>query len=258
MHGTTIKIEALSYKAWQKQWGRSIGRGAPGMLVQMLRQKTQACGGQLIEFPTRGTRFSQCCHGCGTYTKKPLSQRIHQCICGVGPVDRDVYSAFLAYHFNLASQTLDSGAARAAFATLQCGAVDIQATPQAASALPSRGTPSPQARGDRSDSTAERALLPAQAPADPDAGERLESILPNFQGLLMIQGSTRIAAGISPSGEVRSAWVQELYATAMLKARRRLPRTPMHKRCSQKTEQLWLFPELRTPGDKDGAWPGRD
>jgi Transposase and inactivated derivatives len=81
MHGTTIKIEALSYKAWQKQWGRSIGRGAPGMLVQMLRQKTQACGGQLIEFPTRGTRFSQCCHGCGTYTKKPLSQRIHQCIC---------------------------------------------------------------------------------------------------------------------------------------------------------------------------------
>jgi hypothetical protein len=247
-HGTTIKIEALSYKAWQHQWGKSIGRGAPGLLVQMLRQKAQACGGQLIEFPTRGTRFSQYCHGCGTYTKKPLSQRIHQCTCGVGPVDRDVYSAFLAYHFDLASQTLDSGAARAAFAALQCGAVDIQATSQAASALPSRETPSPQARGDRSGSTAKRALLPAQAPADPDAGERLESISPNFQCLPMIQGSVRIAAGISPPGEACSALFQEPYATATLKVRRVPPRMPMQKQCSQKAEQLWLFPGLRAPG----------
>jgi hypothetical protein len=245
-HGTTIKIEALSYKAWQHQWGKSIGRGAPGLLVRMLRQKTQACGGQLIEFSTRRTKCSQFCHGCGTYKKKPLSQRIHQCECGVGPLDRDIYSSFLAYHVDLASQTLDMGAAQAAFATLQCGAVDIQATPQAASALPSRGTPSPQARGDRSDSTAERALLPAQAPADPDAGERLESIPPNFQGFLMIQGSARIEAGIHPSGEARSALFQELYATAVFKARRMPPRTPMHKRCSQKAEQLWLFPGLRT------------
>src|SRR4030095_7397298 len=95
-----------------------------------------------------------------TYKKKLLSQRIHQCTCGVGPVDRDVYSAFLAYHVNLVSNTLDIGAARAAFATLQCGAVDIQATPQAASAIPSQGTPSPRARGEQSDSPAERALLP--------------------------------------------------------------------------------------------------
>jgi len=136
---------------------------------------------------------------------KPLSQRIHQCECGVGPLDRDIYSSFLAYHVDLASQTLDIGAARVAFAALQCGAGDIQATPQAASALPSQGTPSPQARGDQSGSPAERALLPAQAPADPDAGERLESIPPNFQGLLMFQGSVSIAAGIHPSGDTRSA-----------------------------------------------------
>jgi hypothetical protein len=248
MHGTTIKIEALSYKAWQHQWGKSIGRGAPGMLVQMLRQKAQACGGQLIEFPTRGTRFSQYCHGCGTYKKKPLSQRIHQCECGVGPLDRDVYSSFLAYHFDLASQTLDIGAARAAFAVLQCGAVDIQAQYQAASALPSQGTPSPQARGDQSGSTAERALPLAQAPADQAAGERLESIPPNFQGLPMIQGSTRIEAGIPPPRDARSALVQESCATATLKARRGPPRTPTQKQCSQKVEQLWLFPGLRAPG----------
>jgi hypothetical protein len=28
--------------------------------------------------------------------KKPLAQRWHQCACGVGPVQRDLYSAFLA------------------------------------------------------------------------------------------------------------------------------------------------------------------
>jgi len=28
--------------------------------------------------------------------KKPLSQRWHQCPCGVGPVQRDLYAAFLA------------------------------------------------------------------------------------------------------------------------------------------------------------------
>src|SRR5258708_15991275 len=28
--------------------------------------------------------------------KKPLSQRWHQCPCGIGPVQRDLYAAFLA------------------------------------------------------------------------------------------------------------------------------------------------------------------
>jgi hypothetical protein len=214
----------------------------------MLRQKAQACGGQLIEFPTRSTRFSQYCHGCGTYKKKPLSQRIHQCECGVGPLDRDIYSSFLAYYFDLVSNTLDIGAARAAFAALQCGAVDIQAAPQAASAIPSQGTPSPRARGDQSGSTAERALLLAQAPAEQDAGERLESIPPNFQGLPMLQGSARIAAGIPPPGDARNALVQGRCATAVCKARRGPPRTPTKTRCSQQAEQLWLFPGLRTPG----------
>jgi putative transposase len=248
MYGTTIKIEALSYKAWQHQWGKSIGRGAPGLLVQMLRRKAQACGGQLIEFSTQHTKCSQLCHGCGTYKKKPLSQRLHTCACGVGPVDRDVYSAFLAYHVDLASQTVDIGAARAAFAALQCGAEDIQAQYQAASALPSQGTPSPRARGDQSGSTAERALPPAQAPTDQDVGERLESIPPNFQGLLMIQGSARIEAGILPLGDARSALVQEPCATVTLRARRGPPRTPTLRRGSQKAEQLWLFPGLRAPG----------
>ncbi len=41
-------------------------------------------------------RLSQVCHGCGGIEKKPLSLRVHECACGVGPVQRDVYSAWLA------------------------------------------------------------------------------------------------------------------------------------------------------------------
>ncbi len=31
---------------------------------------------------------------------KPLSQRWHQCACGIGPVQRDLYSAWLAAHLD--------------------------------------------------------------------------------------------------------------------------------------------------------------
>ncbi len=36
--------------------------------------------------------LSKCLHN----VKKPLSERWHQCGCGIGPVQRDLYSAFLA------------------------------------------------------------------------------------------------------------------------------------------------------------------
>jgi len=62
----------------------------------MLRRKAESAGGAVEEFPTRTTRLSQICHGCGQLKKKPLSLRIHECECGVGPVHRDLYSAFLA------------------------------------------------------------------------------------------------------------------------------------------------------------------
>ncbi len=57
---------------------------------------TASTGGTLHEVPTRSTKLSQFCHGCGRFVPKPLSQRWHQCPCGVGPVQRDLYSAFLA------------------------------------------------------------------------------------------------------------------------------------------------------------------
>ncbi len=96
--GNTIRTEKLSYKAWQKQYGKSVGRNAPGMFLEQLRRTVASTGGILSEFPTQSTKLSQYCHGCRTYVKKPLSERWHSCPCGIGPVQRDLYSAWLAAH----------------------------------------------------------------------------------------------------------------------------------------------------------------
>src|SRR5581483_1218547 len=94
--GNTITTEKISYKAWQKQYGKSIGLRAPGMFVAQLERTVASTGGTLVEIRTRPAKLSQFCHGCGTWVKKPLSQRFHHCACGIGPVQRDLYAAFLA------------------------------------------------------------------------------------------------------------------------------------------------------------------
>jgi hypothetical protein len=99
--GNTIRIEKLSYRAWQQQFGKSVGIHAPGMLIGHLRRTVASTGGTLSELPTGPTKLSQYCHGCQSYVKKPLSQRWHECACGVGPVQRDLYSAWLAAHLEL-------------------------------------------------------------------------------------------------------------------------------------------------------------
>jgi hypothetical protein len=103
--GNTIRTEKLSYKAWQKLYGKSVGRNAPGMFLEQLRRTVASTGGTLSEFPTHSTKLSQYCHGCQSYVKKPLSQRWHSCPCGIGPVQRDLYSAWLAAHLNYPNTT---------------------------------------------------------------------------------------------------------------------------------------------------------
>ncbi len=98
--GNTILTEKLSYKGWQRRYGRSVGLRAPGMFIELLRRTVASTGGTLHEIPTRSTKLSQYCHGCGQYTPKPLSQRLHHCACGIGPVQRDLYAAFLAAYLD--------------------------------------------------------------------------------------------------------------------------------------------------------------
>jgi transposase len=110
--GNIIKIEKLSYKAFQRCFGKSVGRHAPGMFVEKLRHRAENAGGKFIEINPYKTRLSQVCHGCGREEKKPLSQRLHRCPCGI-EMQRDLYSAFLAVH--VAEDHLDRSQAQDAW-----------------------------------------------------------------------------------------------------------------------------------------------
>jgi hypothetical protein len=92
----TVKLEKLSYKAFQKLYGKSVGRKAPSMFVKMLKRKMMAYGGTVQEFSTYSTKLSQTCL-CGTIKKKRLKDRWHVCECGIH-AQRDLFSAFLAKH----------------------------------------------------------------------------------------------------------------------------------------------------------------
>ncbi len=92
--GKRIKTEKLSYRAFQRNYGKSVKNRAPGMFMEILRRKAENAGGSVDEFSTKTTKLSQYCHKCSKYTKKPLSQRMHTC-CNLN-VQRDIYSAFLA------------------------------------------------------------------------------------------------------------------------------------------------------------------
>jgi transposase len=111
--GNKIQTEKLSYKSFQRNWGKSVGFRAPGMFMEMLRRKALSAGGAVIEFPTNTTRLSQTCHGCAGIKKKKLSERWHECECGVGPVQRDLYCAFLAR--SVSSNSLDTSQAQRAW-----------------------------------------------------------------------------------------------------------------------------------------------
>ncbi len=95
-HGTIIKSEKLSYKSFQKCFGRSVKARAPGTFVTLLRRKAESAGGEIVDLHTWSLKMSQYDHPTETYTKKPLSQRWHVLGDGSGIVQRDVYSAFLA------------------------------------------------------------------------------------------------------------------------------------------------------------------
>ena len=112
--GTTIKTEKLSYKSFQKNFGKSVGFRAPGLFVEILRRKAESAGGKVVEFNTRTTALSQTCH-CGKKKKKLLKERWHQCdACGVVS-QRDLYSAFLARFVE--NNRLDTSQAKAAWAS---------------------------------------------------------------------------------------------------------------------------------------------
>jgi hypothetical protein len=95
--GPIKHTEKISYKAWQKIFGRSSKVRASGMFVSEGKRKAENAGTETHEYSTRTTCCSQACL-CGELVKKPLSQREHICGCEWirnHSVQRDLFSAFL-------------------------------------------------------------------------------------------------------------------------------------------------------------------
>jgi putative transposase len=105
-HGAQVACEKINYVAWQKNFPRSVRDRAPGLLVEVMRRKAESAGGaRLFEFNTTTTALSQTCL-CGNRKKKPLSQRVHRCGCGITE-DRDLFSAYLGLHVHMGADGCD-------------------------------------------------------------------------------------------------------------------------------------------------------
>jgi putative transposase len=105
-HGADMACEKLDYISWQKNFPRSVRDRAPGLFVRVIRRKAESAGGdRLYEYGPKTTALSQTCL-CGKREKKPLSQRIHRCGCGIKD-DRDLFSAYLGLHVYRAAGGLD-------------------------------------------------------------------------------------------------------------------------------------------------------
>ena len=117
--GNDIRVEKNSYRSFQKKYGKAVGQAAPATFVATLSRKAESAGVRVLVIPT-SLRLSQTCL-CGAIARKPLSERVHRCDCGI-TVQRDVFSAYLA-RFSVAvdgpsgpSWRLDAAQAQAAWA----------------------------------------------------------------------------------------------------------------------------------------------
>jgi len=107
--GDTVKMEKLSYRAFQRRFGKSVAKRAPGMFVERLRKRAEALGGVVVEFPTRHTRLSQFDHTSGEFHKDWSNLSVREKTLADGTiVQRDVYSAFLAMCIDADKHTLDA------------------------------------------------------------------------------------------------------------------------------------------------------
>ena len=83
--GGTVRIEKNSFKAFQRVFGKSVARRAPGYLISEIKRKAACAGAEVEELDARRYRLSQYDFWTDAYVKKPLSQRWHK----MG--DTDVY-----------------------------------------------------------------------------------------------------------------------------------------------------------------------
>ena len=111
--GDTFHLEHLSYRAWQRTYGKSVQLCAPGMFVERLSRLAVSAGGTIVPINAWRARLSQTCQ-CGKRKKKARSERWHVCPCGAS-AQRDLFSASLARFVERETSLLDAGRAQAAW-----------------------------------------------------------------------------------------------------------------------------------------------
>jgi hypothetical protein len=133
--GVDIACEKLDYVAWQKNFPRSVRDRAPGLFAQVIRRKAESVGGdRLYEFNPNTTALSQTCL-CGNRKKKPLSQRLHRCGCGITE-DRDLFSAYLGLHVHQQADGSDRLDLQAANHGWLLHRHDVDGSPRSSRAVP--------------------------------------------------------------------------------------------------------------------------
>ena len=142
--GSAFHLEQLSYRSWQRTYGKSVQLCAPGMFVERLSRLAASAGGTIVSINPWRARLSQTCL-CGKVKKKTRSERWHTCEkCGAS-AQRDLFSAYVARFVHPESSLLDAGQAQAVWPgwepTLQA------AYEQAISNQPARGRRLPAAFG---------------------------------------------------------------------------------------------------------------
>src|SRR5262249_48498017 len=142
--GATFQLEQLSYRAWQRRFGRSIQLCAPSLFVDRLSRLAASAGGTLGAVSPPPAKLSPTCHR-GRVAAKLLRQRWHTCpTCGAS-AQRDLFSAFLARFVHSETSLLDAGQALRAW---PCAEPLLQAAfEQASKNQPARGRRLPAALG---------------------------------------------------------------------------------------------------------------
>lgn len=93
--GMTRKPKKGSKRKRQKTGrNRSMLDVGIGALRSAIEYKLPEAGGIFIEVPTQKVKPSQTCPQCGSQKKKELSERVHNCPCGL-TIDRDVAAAIV-------------------------------------------------------------------------------------------------------------------------------------------------------------------
>jgi putative transposase len=102
-----IAFEDLNIKGMVKNHhlAKSIGDASWSQLVQFTSYKAENAGGKVMLVDPRNT--SQMCSGCGEIAIKDLSERVHNCSCGV-VLDRDYNAALNILARGLASLEINT------------------------------------------------------------------------------------------------------------------------------------------------------